>query len=133
VKCLKAALPERLSGVWEVRLGAAISEPLDKELPNRSEARTTGFILIEPPTDCKLEVGRHDRSLFCSAFSVVFADVSFAYAALAGEARPTAVRSAASLVGDDCTVKLRAATAKPPREKKPTGWPKTVAVTESVK
>jgi len=133
VKCLKAALPERLSGVWEVRLGAAISEPLDDELPNRSEARTTGSILIEPPTGCKLEVGRRDRSLFCSGFSVVFADASFAYAAVAGEARPTAVRSAASLAGDDYTVKLRTATAKPPREKRLTGWPKTVAVMESVK
>jgi hypothetical protein len=99
-----------------VRLGAAISEPFHHEPPNRSEARTTTFILIEPPTGCKLQVGRHDKSLFCSGFSVVGAVASFVYAVLAGEARPTAVRSAASWAGEDRTEKLRAVTVTPTRE-----------------
>ena len=116
VRCLKAALFARLWGVKEARLGAAISEPCQDELPNRSEARTTKSILIEPPTGCKLHVGRRDKSLFCSGFSVVGAGVFFVYAAVAGAARPTAVTSAAYWAGDDRTEKLRATTAKPTRE-----------------
>lgn len=133
MKCLKAALFARLLRVKEARLGAAISEPYQDELPNRSEARTTKSILIEPPTGCKLHVGRRDKSLFCSVFSVVGAGASFVYVAVAGEARPTAATSAACWAGDDPTGKPRTTTAKPPREKRPTGKPKTVAVIESVK
>ena len=133
MKCLEAALFARLFGVREARLGAAISEPYEFELPNRSEARTTGFILLEPPTGCKHHVGRHDKSLFCSVFSVVGAGASFVYAAVAGEVRPTAVTSAACWAGDDLTGKPRTATAKPAKENRPTDKPKTAAVIESVK
>lgn len=133
MKCLKSALFAEFMEVREARLGAAISEPFNHEQPNKSEARTTIFILIEPPTGCKFQVGRRDKFPFCSGFSVVGADVSFVYAALAGGARPTAVKSAASWAGDDRTEKLRTTTAKPTREKRPTDRPKTAAVKESVK
>jgi hypothetical protein len=133
VRCLKAALFARLLAIKEARLGAAISEPYQDEPPNRSEARTTKPILIEPPTCCKFQVGRRDKSLFCSGFSVVGAGVSFVYAAVAGAARPTALTSAACWAGDDVTGKPRTTIVKPPRGKEPTSRPKTVAVTESVK
>lgn len=132
VKCPKAALFARLLGVKEARPGAAISEPYQDELPNGSEARTTESILIKPPTRCKLEVGRRDKSPFCSRFSVVGAGASFVYAAVAGVARPTAPTGAACWAGDNRTGRRRVATAKPTREKRPTGRPKTVAVMESV-
>ena len=133
MQCPNPALVARPLEVKEARLGAGISEPYQDELPNRSEARTTKSILIEPPTGCKLHVGRRDKFLFCFVFSVAGAGASFVYAPVAGEARPTVPTAAACWAGDDHTGNLRATTAKPTRGKRPTDKPKTVAVIESVK
>ena len=86
-----------------------------------------------PPAGCKLEVGRHDLFLFYSRFIAVGVDVSFVYAAVAGEARPTAAIGAEDLAAGECTGMRRSAIGKQPTAKGLTDKPKTAVAIESVK
>jgi hypothetical protein len=116
-----------------VRARSDISEPRYDELPNRSEAQTSKLILNAPPAGCKLEVGGRVLSPLYSIFSAVGVDACFMYAAVAGEARPTAAMNAGYLAAGECTGMRRSGIVKAPREKGLTGKPKTAAVIESVK